>query len=324
MAVLILGAYGVESFIGNEKMHRTLTIAAISAVLACASAAETLTVHASGMSATEFGGKSPVLSAAKAEAMNFRRQRVEKIARLKLYPPDYAPSEEVFGGVRDDTLWTRPSGFFVGNPQMLVLETITGQVAPFAYYAPADNPREDYRVEFLRDKIHAVYKNTSANHWFYWIFQHYGSHRRNKLRLWMVNARDAGFSYAMIDAAKSRNIDLDKSGDIVRMPMDSRAFFHYGGNVGANNLSPADSRMVVSLRENVRATKIYVKLWRTTPENAAAPEDFAFIIEAIPNPDADGYLDARGPESFLEHLWFWIKIIGEYYLLFLQIMIGVF
>ena len=302
-------------------LKKIFIAAAFAAVCIPAAAAETLTMNLSDLDGLlSGGGSAAVLSQNKAETLEYRRQRVAAISSLSLYPPDYAPSEEVFGKVRDGSPWSRTSGMFVGNPHMLVFETITRQVGPPVFYFSEDTPPENYRTEFSPGKIHVAYRNASANEWFHWLFWRHNLETRNKLRLWMINARDAGFSHAMVDSARSENIDLEKSGDIIRMPLASRAFLHYGANVSANNLSPADSRMVLSLLKNVTPTKIYVKLWRGEPPSGNAPEDFAFVIEIIPNADAAGYEAASKGAPFYDRLW---PKLGAIFILLLAVGLAI-
>ena len=45
-------------------------------------------------------------------------------------------------------------------------------------------------------------------HWFDYLY--YNDHRKNKLRLWLINARDAGFTHAYLDMSRSKNIATPK------------------------------------------------------------------------------------------------------------------
>ncbi|MBE8157975.1 MAG: hypothetical protein HAW59_01055, partial [Betaproteobacteria bacterium] len=224
----------------------------------------------------------------KDEIWQHRRKHVNAISHLELYPKNYAPSEAAFGKMREGEEWTASSGFYVNNPHMLVWDTAPGFITPpggKALLSKKTKNAGDARVEFTPGQIRVIYQNTAGNHWFYWPDKWHSAEL--KRRLWLVNARDAGFTHGMLDMARSENIDAEKSGDIARMPVASKAFFHYGNNVSKNNISPADGRMIITLRENLRPTKIYVKLWRGEPENADASEDFVFVIEAVPNPKSN-------------------------------------
>ena len=55
------------------------------------------------------------------------------------------------------------------------------------------------------------------------------------------------------------------------------------------------------LRENFQPTKIYLKLWRNKPASLTALEDFAYVIQINPNPEAADY----GTSSWEEFDDFW-------------------
>ena len=247
------------------------------------------------------GRFSSVLPKNREEFLAYRRNKVKAIAHLGLFPDNYTPSEYVFGKITDSEPWTQSSGFYISNPHLLIIETITGQITPFVYVAPDGNDKNELTVRHNKKRIIVTYNDVSANHWFYWAFSAYGKPRRGNIRLWAPNARDAGFQYGMLDLEKSQNINEEKSGPLAFQAIKFKDYFYYGNNVNANSLSPRDNRMVLRLRENFQPTKIYLKLWRNKPASPAALEDFAYVIQINPNPEAADY----GTSSWEELDDFW-------------------
>ena len=87
------------------------------------------------------GRFSSVLSPKREEFFAYRRNKVKAIAHLGLFPDNYTPSEYVFGKITDVEPWTQSSGFYISNPHLLIIETIAGQITPFAYVAPDGNEK---------------------------------------------------------------------------------------------------------------------------------------------------------------------------------------
>ena len=72
--------------------------------------------------------------------------------------------------------------------------------------------------------------------------------------------------------------------------IQSKALYHYGSNVSGNNISPADGRMDLSLKERGEKTVLWIKLWRQAPESKNEPEDFAYVIRVS---EEDGKIAAK-------------------------------
>ena len=292
-------------------------------LLTPASADETPPIDEAGV--TKEGRLSSVLSANRAELFKYRRDKVRAIAAWGLYPENYEPSDAVYGKVADGEPWTKSSGFHVSNPYLLIITTPPERVTPITFWSAHDNKAGEQQFFHEGRRIRVVYKDTSANHWMNWANSH---PQEFEVRLWATNAHDAGFQYAMVDTEKSSNIDIAQSGQVARAPTRIKSFFHYGENVSANNLSPSDANMRVRLANGYRQpTKIYVKLWRQKPPTTSAPENYGYVIEVRPNPNAADYERPHPFEGFwIYHVIRWLekdisKIIVDILSLALNILI---
>ena len=228
---------------------------------------------------------SRVLPTNRAELLEYRRDKVRAIAAWGLYPENYEPSDAVYGKVADGERWTKPSGFYIANPYLLIITTAPGSASPITFWAAHGGKAGEQQFFQEERRIRVVYKGVSANGW-----MERAQRRHSEVELVAPNARDAGFQYAMVDAAKSSNINIAQSGQVARTPAPIKSLFHYGENVGANNISQGGANMNIRLESgHARTTKIYVKLWRQEPSTASAPEDYGYVIEVHPNPDAGDY-----------------------------------
>ena len=240
----------------------------------------------------------------RAELFALRRQYVEAIRHLKIYPDPYEPSDAVFGQVADQEPWARTNGFYITNPQLLITPTPPNTITPIDYWAADKNPPGEQTIQHSVNKTTIRYNGISANHWMSWVSE-------KGIRLEDVNARDAGFNYAMLDLAASQNIDAEKSGNMVRKPVPFKSFFHYGTNVSANNLSPAYPAMRIKLNDYQETAKLNIKLWRDQPPDNHTAADYTYIIEVFPDPDAADFdvINMTMLEVVLESVWLDILLV---------------
>ena len=224
------------------------------------------------------GRYSPVLqSPTREEVLAYRRKKVVAMQCPGVYPAGYQPADAIYTkNITDNDKWTKSSIFYLSNPQLLVIEASKGRISPFPYWAGG---AQDLRAELrcYDKRIEISYGAHESYHWFDYLY--YNDHRKNKLRLWLINARDAGFTHAYLDMSRSKNIATSAvKNNIAATVVQSKALYHYGSNVSGNNISPADGRMVVSLKERGEETVLWVKLWRQAPESKDEPEYFAYVI----------------------------------------------
>jgi hypothetical protein len=138
-------------------------------------------------------------------------------------------------------------------------------------------------VEYSHGKITETYRGQSAEKWFYLAFDYYGEFQ-GILRLWLVNAYDAGFKYACIDSSKSTNIDMrypPPESSFLKSIYSGHEFYHVG-HLKKNNISPYDVRATIRLREKNSRTVLYVKLWKSRPSAMNGKEDFAYVFKMEP------------------------------------------
>lgn len=214
----------------------------------------------------------------------YRQRYVEAINHLNIYPKNYQPSDTVFGSVVDGKPWKQKNAFYISNPQLLIIATKPRFITPFGYQAPIWNPTKEQKITHTPGKTIIRYYGATANHWMYWA-------SIENIRLWGVNARDAGFNFALLDLAQSKNVDNQQSGDMVHTAVPLKGYFHYGTNVSANNLSPAYPAMRIKLKNYQQPTTLNVKLWREKPTTPLTTADYTYVIEVLPDPDKK-YFDA--------------------------------
>ncbi len=206
-----------------------------------------------------------------------RKSEVEKHRELRIFPINYEPSSRVFGQVQDRGGWVKDVRFFINNPYLLVLNSSHPYVNVLTPYCgvPA--------VTYSERKISESYLGEAAKKWFYYIYDYY-KQNNEIIRLWFVNAYDAGFRFAHIDKERSINVDLtwkNSQDSLVNGVYSGNEFFHVG-HLAKNNISPRDERATIRLVKRDTKTVIYIKLWKNKPASRDAAEDFAYIIRMEP------------------------------------------
>jgi len=206
-----------------------------------------------------------------------RKSKVEEYRETGIFPENYQPKNSIFGRIQDESDWVRDVQFFIYNPYLLVLTSAPDFVnvhLPFCLV---------YSVEYSYRKIKVKYKNQSAIKLFYYIYDYYED-SSGIIRLWFVNAYDAGFNYAHVDMSQSINIDPEwyaSENSVTKVIYSGHEFFHVG-HLRKNNISPADTKARLKLLEQNKKTIIHIKLWRKHPENVNSKEDFAYVISIEP------------------------------------------
>lgn len=233
------------------------------------------------------------------EALEYRREKVAQAKCPGLFSPEYSPAGEIYDGITGGDPWTRAAVFFLANPQLLVIETNPGFVRPVVYFASEGGARA--KIICGEKRMENFYEGAAAKSWFCLTFgcsDFWDGWGEGKVRLWTVNARDAGFAYSYVDLSRSLNIQKPEGGGhIAAGAIESAELIHYGGNVGANNLSPADARRVVAVAERGAPTVIWTKFWREKPPSPQSEADFTFVIRVAA---AEGI---RPPAPLRRHLW---------------------
>lgn len=208
---------------------------------------------------------------------SIRRVKVGDNKLLGIFPEGYNPAASIYGRIDEKAEWVHDTQFFVNNPYLLVVISSGNKVNAFLPYCKINS------VEYSYGKITETYRGESARKWFFFTFDHYGDFK-GILRLWFVNAYDAGFKYVHIDSSKSMNLDMTYSpseGSVLKSIYSGHEFFHVG-HLKKNNISPYDPRATIKLQEKDLKTEIYVKLWKGRPSTNIVKEDFAYIIKIEP------------------------------------------
>lgn len=210
---------------------------------------------------------------AKSELYRQRQTEIDRYRELGIYPADYVPKESIFGKIDDNIDWIHDTPLFLLNPYLLVIEAGGEYVNGIFAYCPMT------ALVYSPKRITISYEKESAKKWRHYINNYYPD-SRGVLRLWFVNALDAGFPYAHVDAARSENVEPlpGAAADHVMMGVYSPQEYFNVGRKGKNNISPNDAKAKLKLKDPNAKTTIYVKLWRKRPSNADKPEDFSYVI----------------------------------------------
>jgi len=219
----------------------------------------------------------PLHKESKDAIFSLRKGKVSDHGKLGIFPEKYMPALSIYGRVDEKADWVRDTQFFVSNPYLLAVITSRNKVNAFLPYCKVDS------VEYSHGKITETYRGESAEKWFYFTFDYYDEFQ-GIIRLWFVNAYDAGFQYACIDPSKSINIDMNypsSENSFLRSIYSGHEFYHVG-HLGKNNISTYDVRATMKLREKNARTAIYVKLWKSRPKAMSVKEDFAYVFKMEP------------------------------------------
>jgi len=208
---------------------------------------------------------------------SLRKARVNDIKMLGIFPESYTPADSIYGRIDEKSDWVHDTQFFINNPHLLVVISSGNKVNAFLPYCGLNS------VEYSEGRITETYKGQSAQRWFFYAFDYYGEFK-GIIRLWFVNACDAGFKYAHIDSSKSVNMDMNyppSEGSVLKSIYSGHEFFHVG-HLKKNNISPYDVKATLKLREKNLKTVIYVKLWKDRPSTKDVKEDFAYVFRIEP------------------------------------------
>jgi hypothetical protein len=173
--------------------------------------------------------------------------------------------------------WLEPTQIYVINPYLLVLTSPPGHVTTALYHSDVGSAR------YQRGRIEISYRGPEAGRWFHYMFDQYPE-TAGTVRLWFVNADDAGYRYAHVDGDLSVNVEKGtEAGDgSVTGGIHSGSEFFHVGRYKKNNISPASAKARIRLIRKDAPTVIYVKLWRRRPVDIDAKEDFAYVIRVEP------------------------------------------
>jgi hypothetical protein len=208
---------------------------------------------------------------------SWRKAKVNDNRILGIFPENYRPAASIYGQIDGKAEWVHDTQFFVQNPYLLVVISAGNKVNAFLPSCGLNS------VEYSYGKITETYKGQSGQKWFFWAFDYYGDFK-GIIRLWFVNAYDAGFKYVHVDSSKSLNIDMSyppSKGSVLKSIYSGHEFFHVG-HLRKNNISPYDERATIKLQGKNVKTVIHVKLWKSRPAANSVKEDFAYVVKIEP------------------------------------------
>ena len=233
------------------------------------------------------------------EVFAHRMRKVEALRWTGIYPPDYRPSEEVFGEIVGGERWTSPGSFYVANPHLLAVETDTKALSwPHAVvlFGGGDAAKVEFASSFRPGRVDVAYQGDAGNNWFFMsdkLRESRGESGKRAIWLRFANARDAGFCCGHVDWARSLNISPPSSGSsfgqILREAVEFKSRFardySSDGEYAYAWLADDESESsAIWVEENWKPVRIFIKLWRDPPSAPDAPEDLAYVISASPNP----------------------------------------
>ncbi len=219
----------------------------------------------------------PLHKMKKEEIYAVRRARIDLYKHLAIYPDNYVPDPQIYRSIDEQADWIQDTQFFVANPYLLVLTsagTTVNALLPFCGVQEATCSGRQLEV---------VYRGRSAEQWFYYIYDYYpGS--SGIVRLWFVNAYDAGYRFAHVDTQRSQNVvTVSGSPAAVAVGIYEGHEFYHRGSKGKNNISIDDMMAKIRLNRRNEPTLIYIKLWKNRPSGIHAPEDLAYVIRIVPD-----------------------------------------
>jgi len=214
------------------------------------------------------------------EFAKFRVSKVKEYAQSNIFPSNYDPfaypHREIYQNITFGTGWTEAAQHFISNPYLLVTLSAAYGIYPMEVYSRLPS------VHYKNKTIEEVYTGQSAQ-MFFAVFDPKLDFPGG-LRLWVVNAQDAGLMYANVDKSKCTNIDFnwrDTPDNIVNSVYSLNTIFHVG-QYQLNNISPDCRRSTLMIKEKYKYTCIYVKLWVKKPKSIDEKEDFTYIIKVNP------------------------------------------
>ena len=209
------------------------------------------------------------------EFARFRAKKVMEYGKLNIYPDDYStlapPHNLIYRSIAFETVWTHEAEYFICNPYLLIVLSKAESTGAFEERCGLT------RVRYRNGVIEENYRGSQASEFF--ALAETGTPELSKLiKIWTVNAQDAGFLYVTVDREKCANIDFGWNGDqgnIANCVYSSQT--SYNGDL-LNDISPNDDKAVIKLKDTYKYTCIYIKLWRNKPSSREAKEDFAYVI----------------------------------------------
>ncbi|GEM_PF-3585286 len=231
----------------------------------------------------------------KSEIYSIRKGYVMRYPGLA--PDNYEPSDAVFGQIEDGKPWWGILGLsyygpgdnsikgeaeesrFIVNPFIMIaiqepsaLKVNSATLKPKAIY-----PRPK-RLYWKSDRTFGKVAYNVSNDLHDREEYLYPKDYLRKYFICTYNARDFGFNYLYLDRKASKNVEFADNGE---RPVSAVQYIHCGGSCGyqggCNNASPDQAELYI-IPKKLPAV-LYVKLWRSMPENVLDKADMVFEID---------------------------------------------
>ncbi len=233
----------------------------------------------------------------RAQVLALRARAVAR--RPDLLATPYQPTDEVFGQVQDGKPWWGIEGIylrgrgprssdgpseesrFIVNPFLLVgvIETVSYGGGAMAGAPPGtERPPRCEGLTYRLGGQPVVSARYEIRAFLAFASERVAEEYQRQVTLVTYNARDLGFTHALVDAGASRGIRVLGP---VGGPFPLRQFLHTGPSCGqpggCNNMSPHAPELEVELAE--LPARVVMRLWRERPGNAASPADVTVELE---------------------------------------------
>ena len=210
----------------------------------------------------------------------YRMQKVSMYQQLNIFPLNYNPLKyphnEIYKRIGFGTEWTEAAEKFISNPYLFVTLSAASYIEPMETYCQLT------KVQYKNGVIEEKYCGPQASR-FFQIFD-LNFDVPGAVRIWVVNAQDAGLIYSTVDKEKCENIDFTwrNTPDNIANSIYSINTVYNVGQYQKNNISPDCRRSTLKIKNKGKYTSIYVKLWINKPKSQKEREEFAYIIKVIP------------------------------------------
>jgi len=212
------------------------------------------------------------------EIANLRIQKVEQYKILNFFPPDYHPLKHphssIYNRITGGKNWLKPVPFYIVNPYILIILSRAKHVTPLNYYC------SNFSIVYTYGKIVETHRGTNARCWFEKVFN--SPDFPGRIRIWMVNAYDAGFHYINLDFHECVNVEKESNPHNIMNTVYSNVSFYHVGRYGVNNISAEDRNAWIKLCMKDMFTRITLKLWREKPASIDAKPDIIYEIQVTP------------------------------------------
>ncbi len=212
------------------------------------------------------------------EIADYRMAQVNKYKEINIFPANYhplqVPHQSIYGRIHSNGPWLYSVPYYIANPYILIVAAQANHVTPLNFYCP------DAEITYTYKKITEIHRGENAHCWLRAVFT--SMDYPGVIRLFTVNAEDAGFYYAYLDESLSSNIkEADDLANIANSIYCGHNFYHFG-QYKKNNLSPEDRRCWIALKKS-DYTRLVIKLWQDEPKNSQKPADLIYEIVVIPD-----------------------------------------